>query len=441
MTCAAEVGEVRMASTTSAHRLGPRSLRSGRRHDDRATVAEGAQVHASRPRVLLTIRLLSRRCGGAERMYAELANGLASCGYPVHCVYCDAGEAPPFYDFAPAVSLKNLRGRRARRKAGYRLLDLLGRAYPAVPAAAPLAWLAKNLFFAVQLAAEVRRRRPDVVISFLPPANTVSLLVGLATGCKVIPTNHGVPELDYASEQRWDQNPVDRWLRLRLLRFAARIHVLSDAFVPWFSTQLQQRVVPIPNGVAADFRAPSSELERQPEVIAVGRLVPEKNHLVLLEAWSQIAHRHPHWRLRIFGDGPLREALERRIGEHDLRESVLLAGEDNHMEQVYSRASILCHPSLHEGFGLAVAEALACGVPVVAFSDCSGVKDLVRHGADGYLVERDGGAAGLAAALDHLISNHKERERMSRNALEGGRRFGVDRFVADWCSLINEVAT
>jgi len=69
----------------------------------------------------------------------------------------------------------------------------------------------------------------------------------------VIPTNHNVPERDFADPERWDQNPVDKKLRRAMLRRAARVHVLFPAFADWFPADVRRKVIAIPNYVAPEL--------------------------------------------------------------------------------------------------------------------------------------------------------------------------------------------
>src|SRR5690606_15660540 len=95
----------------------------------------------------------------------------------------------------------------------------------------PLTFLFTRHLWSTYHGAFVRRLRmyfvnrpTDIAISFLPPANTPTLLAAKGTTVRTIPTNHNVPQEDFASAARWDPSPYDRRLRLDSLRYAAAVH-------------------------------------------------------------------------------------------------------------------------------------------------------------------------------------------------------------------------
>lgn len=393
-----------------------------------------------RAKVYLVIRLLANRSGGAERLFCEMANMLADEGYDVTCLYCESNRAPPFYPLSPKVARINLWGRTPRKAIWYRTIDKLAARYKKNQAYAPFDWLSRNLFFTRRLHAAMALGKPDAVISFLPPANTPTLLAGMTSGARVVPTNHNVPEQDYKSLERWDQNPVDRFLRFWSLRGADKVHVLFPTFAEWFPKAVRDKIVVITNYVSTDFYDVPADVTRRKEVIAVGRLAPVKNYMDLIEAWALLAHAHPDWSVKIYGVGPQRAEMAERINALNLQHVIKLMGHSSEIKQAYLESEILCHPAIHEGFGLSVAEALACGLPVVAYRDCAGVNEFVHDDDNGVMVDRAEGTAGLAAALDRLISDDDLRERMRQRAQASIADFSQAAFRDRWMAVIDELA-
>lgn len=395
----------------------------------------------ARGRVLMVIRLLGGRAGGAERLFCDISNMLADAGYDVTIVTCDSSKERPPYHISPKISRVNLWAPQARHAPWYVALDAAAKLYPKVKVAAPVEWLSKNLYFVRRLHAVARDLRPDVIISFMPPANTPSLLAGWLAGAKVLPTNHNVPEHDYRSKVRWDQNPVDKLLRFWSLRTADRIHVLFPTFGEWFPDYLRDKIVPIPNAVSPAFLEPSPPRPRRKEIVASGRLTDVKNYGVLVEAWARLAARHPDWSVKLYGHGPKRKALQAQIRELGVEGSVHLMGQSNDMKRVYQEAEILAHPALFEGFGLSVAEALACGTPVVAFADCAGVNEFVHDGVNGLLVDRAGGAAALAAGLERLITDEPLRRTLRDRGPASLEPFSPEKFRERWTAIVDDIVT
>ncbi len=388
--------------------------------------------------VAIVIRLLAERSGGAERIYIELANMLAARGYEVTCLHYDQTRGKPFFALDPRIELINLHpvpvpfAYRLRRWASRR--RFMPRSLRQ-----KWGWAAANDIFISQLHDYFTLRRPDVVLTFMPPANTPALLAAAGTGIKVIPTNHNVPAEDYTSPERWDPNPIDREARLAALDHAARIHVIFPRFGEWFPEHLQSRIVAMPNYVSEEILAAQPAAERQRVILAVGRLAKVKNYHTLLAAWALIAADHPDWKVVIYGVGPQLKVLKAEALRLGVADSFLLEGHRGNLGEEYARMSIFCHPAHFEGFGLSAAEALALGMPVVAFADCPGVNEFVFDGENGLLVDRSGGAEALAAGLRRLIEDDALRARLGAAGPASVAGFTQEQYAERWIALIEEL--
>lgn len=149
----------------------------------------------------------------------------------------------------------------------------------------------------------------------------------------------------------------------------------------------------------------------QEKVIAyVGRLAAEKNLEMLLESWRLLPGREKY-RLLLIGDGPLRPRLERGADSR-----VIFAGYWYGFElaRLYASADLFVFPSLSDTFGNVVLEAMASGLPVVAFQ-VPGPGDILRQGETGLLAERID-AESLARAIDDLLGRPERLRAMGENA-------------------------
>ena len=178
-------------------------------------------------------------------------------------------------------------------------------------------------------------------------------------------------------------------------------------------------------------------LER-PRAVAVGRLVPVKGFGLLVRAWEKVAAVHPDWKLEIWGDGPERGSLERLVRGKGLEKNVLLRGATGEVREKLLQSSMLVFPSLFEGFGMVLVEAMACGVPCVAFDCPCGPGDIIRHGEDG-LLARPGKVAELASALELLMGNEKLRASMAAKARENVKRYAAETVAAQWDGLFRRI--
>jgi glycosyltransferase involved in cell wall biosynthesis len=156
-----------------------------------------------------------------------------------------------------------------------------------------------------------------------------------------------------------------------------------------------------------------------PRLLSVGAVSPRKGFRILVEALSAIAELD--WDCRIAGsldrDRDETAVLRKRIAEARLEERVVLLGTlaEDHLQAEYDRATLFVLPSHFEGYGMAFAEALAHGLPVVA---CSGSATGSTVPAAAGIFVPAGDAERLAAALRHLLSNPTEIGKRSDAAWE-----------------------
>ena len=186
-----------------------------------------------------------------------------------------------------------------------------------------------------------------------------------------------------------------------ILRRAQLVIAASNALAEDAAQLGAREVHVIPTGV--DVPAHTAEPAEPPEVLFAGRLSREKGILDLVAAAEGLP-------LVVAGDGPLREQVPMALGM--VPHPGLLG--------MYERAAVVACPSYREGFGVACAEAMAYGRPVVA-SAVGGLLDLVVDGETGLLVE-PGDVAGLRAALERLLGDPELRRRLGDAGRERIRR-------------------
>ncbi len=177
-----------------------------------------------------------------------------------------------------------------------------------------------------------------------------------------------------------------------------------------------KRIHVVPPGIEPRFSPGAVGKSPTPLVVAVGRLVAVKRFDVLVDALLAIKDRHPALRAIIVGDGYERERLEAQIREHDATSWIALPGrvDDATLVEAYRRAWVVASASAHEGWGMTMTEAAACGTPSVA-TRIAGHEDAVADGISGLLADDP---AGIAAALDRVISDDALRARLSAGALD-----------------------
>jgi glycosyltransferase involved in cell wall biosynthesis len=170
---------------------------------------------------------------------------------------------------------------------------------------------------------------------------------------------------------------------------------------------------------ANEFRPPASRNgPGPPEILCIGRLVPEKGHAVLLEALALLQERGHGFRATIAGGGPASDALVQRARELGLLDQVSFPGPvgQDEIRSFYGAASIFCMPSFAEGLPGVIFEAMATELPIVS-TWITGVPELVIDGQTGYLVP-PGRAVELAEAIGRLLDDPEGRRAMGRAGRE-----------------------
>lgn len=204
------------------------------------------------------------------------------------------------------------------------------------------------------------------------------------------------------------------------LNSEAMYEELMDRHLP-----LRCRVEVIKNGVDQDaFRPCEDWPDAADYILYVGRLVEQKGVEYLLRAVYYVREKFPDLRLKIVGDGPLRDALESLSTNLTLSGQVEFLGWKTGQELVrlYQKAMVVVVPSIYEPFGMTALEAMACGRPVVA-SKTGGLKDIVEHKTTGFLAEPKD-ELDLAQWLMTSLTSSDLRDRMGKAGHEYVRDAG-----------------
>lgn len=198
------------------------------------------------------------------------------------------------------------------------------------------------------------------------------------------------------------------------------------------------RVVRIPHGLPPGRRRRSSLDSKV--VAASGRLVKGAGFDLLVEAFERVAGVHPDWRLRIYGTGGQRAALARRVRRRGLDRFVTLAERAAGPGDELADASVYALSSRFDGVGTGVLEAMAHGLPVVAFDCPYAPREIIEHRRNGMLVP-PGDVAALAAGLDRLIGDAALRKAMGAHAYDTAARYEPARIRSRWEGLFADLAT
>jgi glycosyltransferase involved in cell wall biosynthesis len=266
-----------------------------------------------------------------------------------------------------------------------------------------------------------RAERPDLLHTHMVHADAYGSIAAHALGVPFVSTRH--------NDDRYLLGPFRHVDRL-FMHGVKRIVAISEA-VRAFHVRAglpAEKLETIHYGLDT---LPSAESEITPKdagvtvdsllVLAIGRLIAQKDHATLLEAFAGVRERDPHARLAILGWGVLERETRARVSALGLDEAVLLPGRVEPRAWL-ERADVFAHTSRWEGFGIVLLEAMLAGLPVVA-TRVSAVPEIVVDGETGYLVEA-GDADGVATAIGRLIDDPDRRRTLG----EAGLRRAHDEF-------------
>ncbi len=361
-------------------------------------------------RLTLVIDSLGR--GGAERTASILANSWVARGDQVTLITFAKGDLPA-YPLHQAIVLRRLELRQGKARHIFH-------------------GLSRNWKIVRVLRAAITESHPELIISFMQVPNVVTLLASRGIGVPVIITEHTHPAFHQIG---W------HWGLLRRLLYgrAAALVCMTQDVLSWFQqrTRVRGYVVPNPVSVPPASHAGTGSANQQ-IVIAMGRLAYEKGFDLLLEAFSRIAPRHPGWQLRILGEGPLKTELAAQAQELKLTNRVEFTGAVSDPFSLLLNADLFVFSSRYEGFGNALCEAMACGLPVISFDCPSGPREIIRDGIDGLLVPAED-VAELATVMDRLMNNAELRRSLAARAPEVLTRFSLASIIERWDQLFADV--
>ena len=169
--------------------------------------------------------------------------------------------------------------------------------------------------------------------------------------------------------------------------------------------------------------------------MAVGRLDRQKGLDLLIRAWNKVVESYPGWQLDIYGDGPLKDELQRLIADNGLQGVVFLRGRADNIAAEYARHSIYVMSSRYEGFGLVLVEAGICGLPLVSYDCQQGPAEIITP-ENGILVKPVGDIEALAGAICKLADNGDLRRDMGQHALELAAKFNLEDIAEEWRRML-----
>lgn len=365
--------------------------------------------------------------GGTERVVTMKANYFAeSLGYEVSIILTEGYGMPPFFPLSDKVHVINLNlGFEELWEKPFWVKVVL--------------YLKKQHRYRKMLRAELIRISPDITISTL--RREINFINDIDDGSVKIGELH-LSRANFRESGSGNSNVLRRWFHtwwrkglVTSLRKLGKFVTLTDkAMSEW--PELSNTVM-IPDPLTLDVNVQSTQ-QKSKRVIAIGRYAYEKGYDLLLRAWALVEKQYPDWSLDVFGMGN-RQPYEQLLAELNLNpEKCRLHGVLSDVKKEYQNGSILVLPSRTEGFGLVLLEAMAFGVPVVAFDCGSGPSSIVSDGKNGFLV-RPYDIGVFAERMMQLMEDDDLRRTMGSNGVQKARQYTIDKIGLQWKQLFEEL--
>lgn len=271
--------------------------------------------------------------------------------------------------------------------------------------------------------------KPDVIISFY---NDIAALTAVAITGLHIPLIYS----ERNDPNRVNQRKIDKIYRKIVEHRADKFVFQTTGAQKYYPENVQKRSVVILNPLdMTGFPTHDFDVEKK-EIVTVGRLEPQKNQKLLIDAFSALSRDFPDYTLIIYGEGSLRKELENFIESKGLKGRVLLPGSKNNVQEYIKDASLFVLSSDYEGIPNALIEAMAIGLPCVS-TDCSpgGARELIDDGENGAIVEC-GNANELAMTMIRLLADRGSARKIGTNAKKICTRVDKNLICNGWLDLI-----
>ena len=208
----------------------------------------------------------------------------------------------------------------------------------------------------------------------------------------------------------------------------------------YYKDKMHAEGIVIPNPLLLDNIADPYEGIREASIVTAGRMIPQKNHMLLLESFNEIKESFPDYKLFIYGDGPLRKEFEKYIQQHYLTDRVELPGNVSDLSDRIRKAGLFVLPSNFEGMPNALIEAMALGIPSISTDcPCGGPRDLIHDGENGLLVSVDC-KHEMVSAMKKILLDKSMAAHLGEESLKIRDDLSVSEIGKQWINYLEAVS-
>lgn len=335
--------------------------------------------------------------GGAERVISILANHYAEIGWNVDIVVL-------LYSGVEYELDKRIRVIEMIQKGSY---------FKGIPK-----WIKQIRYY-------VKTEKPNRIVSFVGRINVLVRLSLLGSRIPIITSERNDPRHD-------GRGKLMLWLCNWCYKHVSAVVFQTKYERDCFSKSLEKNcyIIPNPISVACEKKEPIGC-----RIVTAGRLHPQKNQRMLVDAFSMVYTNRSNASLEIYGSGILKDKLKNQIDDLGLSNCALLPGNILDLHERIADATVFVMTSEYEGLSNALLEAMMLGLPCIT-TDYPGASEVIENGKNGLLVPC-GDSVALAQAIDNVLTNDSLRKRLIESGLKTAANYRQDVVLKMWEQVIS----
>lgn len=342
----------------------------------------------------------SLKMGGVERAGVNIANTFAAQGKDV--VFVALFQQEQFFHLLPTIQFYEPKGFNKIK------LSLVK----------SVLWLRKT----------IKQNNPETILVFNYFYGAIVQLAVIGLKIPVFVSDRGSPFYKWPKHVKLFNDVVFSLFPPKGI--VAQTQIAADLKASFYKKRTKIRV--IPNALREVQLYP--EIQRQKQILAVGRLGDQlKGFDRLIDAFALL--KNQDWELIIAGGDEDGEYLKKQASKLNIFARIQFLGKVKDIDRIYAQAGIFVIPSRSEGFPNGLCEAMAAGLPCISYDFIAGPRDIITDGQNGIIIE-NGKIDALAAAIDHLIENPSEREKLSINSMNIRERLKLEKIGKEYLDFI-----
>lgn len=350
--------------------------------------------------------------GGLERVLSIKTNYLIEKhGYEIHIITLNQGDMDLFYVFNSKIQYHDIK--------------------------AVANFVSYITAYKKGLNKIVKKIQPDVISVCDDGLKGFLVPFTIKKPCPMVYERHASRNIEIKKDKISFKTKILLSLKFKLMNWGAKRY---DRFVVLTESNLEEWDLPnlkVISNPLSFYPNEKAVLENK-IVLAVGTQNYQKGYDRLLESWKLVSERHPDWKLKIYGEIDKSLQLESLVQRLKIVDSVVFHSPVKDIIKEYLNSSIYVMSSRSEGFGMVLIEAMACGVPTIAYDCPSGPKNIINDEVDGFLVINND-TNTFSDKIIELVEDKELRKEMGRKAKENMNRFSPDVIIPQWDKLFKDI--